>query len=113
MSSISTHILDTARGTPAIGVAITLTKKDSHQWQAIGSGKTNMDGRVPDLCENHPNLSPGTYKMHFDTKPYFTAMNNPVFYPYAEVVFTIDHNKQHYHIPLLLSPFGYSTYRGS
>ena len=113
MSSISTHILDTACGTPASGVSITLTKHDGSQWQAIGSGKTNKDGRVPDLCKDHPNLTVGTYKMHFETKPYFATRNDPVFYPYAEVVFIIDQRQQHYHIPLLLSPFGYSTYRGS
>jgi 5-hydroxyisourate hydrolase len=113
MSSISTHILDTARGTPAAGVAITLYKQESHKWEAIGSGATDNDGRVPDLCKNHPNLSAGTYKMHFDTQQYFSATGDNLFYPYAEVVFIIDQHKQHYHIPLLLSPFGYSTYRGS
>lgn len=113
MSSITTHILDTARGTPAAGVEITLTKQDSDQWKTIGSGKTNADGRIPDLCIDHPSLSEGTYKMRFDTNQYFSNTGDAVFYPYAEVVFIIDHNKQHYHIPLLLSPFGYSTYRGS
>lgn len=113
MSSISTHILDTALGRPAANVSITLSKQDSEHWQTIGSGKTNQDGRVPDLCEYLPSLVAGTYKIHFDTKAYFLSMKNPIFYPYAEVVFMIDYNQQHYHIPLLLSPFGYSTYRGS
>ena len=113
MSTISTHILDITRGTPAAGVVITLTKQRDHQWQTIGSGKTNNDGRVPDLCKDSSHLVPGTYKMHFDTQQYFSATGDTLFYPYAEVVFIIDQSDQHYHIPLLLSPFGYSTYRGS
>lgn len=113
MSSITTHILDTARGTPAAGVEILLTKHDGSQWQSIGGGKTNTDGRIADLCKDHPNLSAGTYKMHFNTQQYFSAVGDAVFYPYAEVVFVISEDNAHYHIPLLLSPFGYSTYRGS
>ena len=113
MSTISTHILDITRGTPAEGVVITLSKQRDHQWQTIGSGKTNNDGRVPDLCKESSDLVAGTYKMHFDTQQYFSATGDTLFYPYAEVVFIIDQSDQHYHIPLLLSPFGYSTYRGS
>lgn len=113
MSSISTHILDTARGTPASGVVITLSKQSNQGWQSIDCGTTNNDGRVPDLCKNQSGLSTGTYKMHFETQKYFSATGDTVFYPYAEVVFIIDQSNQHYHIPLLLSPFGYTTYRGS
>ncbi|MDG2018111.1 MAG: hydroxyisourate hydrolase [Porticoccaceae bacterium] len=113
MSGITTHILDTARGTPASNVAITLSKLEKDQWQPIGSGNTNDDGRITDLCKQQTVLSVGTYKMHFATKQYFSAVGDAVFYPYAEIVFVIDNIDQHYHIPLLLSPFGYSTYRGS
>lgn len=113
MSTITTHILDTARGTPAEGVEIILFSQNDQDWQKIGSGKTDSDGRVKDLYKDRPNLTAGTYKMHFNTTLYFSATGDTLFYPYAEVVFIIDKNDQHYHIPLLLSPFGYSTYRGS
>lgn len=113
MSGITTHILDTARGLPASGVAITLSKLEKGHWQSIGSGETNTDGRISDLCKQPSALSAGTYRMHFDTAQYFSMVGDTVFYPYAEIVFIIDNIDQHYHIPLLLSPFGYSTYRGS
>jgi len=113
MSSISTHILDTARGTPAANVSISLHKQKNDQWKRIGKGRTNTDGRVSDLYEQQSNLSAGVYKMHFKTGDYFSDIGDAVFYPYAEVVFVIGKDTSHYHIPLLLSPFGYSTYRGS
>lgn len=113
MSSISTHILDTARGTPAANVSISLYRQKNDQWNRIGEGKTNSDGRVSDLYDQQSSLSAGVYKMHFATGDYFSAIGDAVFYPYAEVVFVIGKNAAHYHIPLLLSPFGYSTYRGS
>jgi 5-hydroxyisourate hydrolase len=113
MSSISTHILDTARGTPAADVSISLYRLKNNQCDCLGEGKTNTDGRVSDLCEQQSNLSAGIYKMHFASGDYFSAMGDAVFYPYAEVVFVIGKNTAHYNIPLLLSPFGYSTYRGS
>ncbi len=113
MSQISTHILDTALGSPAAGVTITLYQRDGAGWAKIGSGLTNDDGRIPDLCPAGEVLPAGTYRMHFATGAYFDAINAPVFYPWVEVVFHVDGGGQHYHIPLLLSPFGHSTYRGS
>ena len=113
MSQITTHILDIARGAPARGVAITLSQLVDGNWQQVGTGKTNDDGRIPNLCQAGEVLPAGTYQMHFDTAGYFTAMGDPVFYPWADVVFNIGGDGQHYHIPLLLSPFGHSTYRGS
>jgi 5-hydroxyisourate hydrolase len=113
MSSISTHILDTARGIPAPNVSIRLHRLKNDQWDCISEGKTNSDGRVKDIHAPQPNLSAGIYKMHFATGDYFLEAGDEIFYPYAEVVFVIDKNTGHYHIPLLLSPFGYSTYRGS
>ena len=114
MSQITTHILDIARGMPARNVAITLSRlQDDNSWAEVGSGKTNDDGRIPDLCEQGLVLEAGTYQMHFDTAAYFTAVGDPIFYPWADVVFTIGGDGQHYHIPLLLSPYGHSTYRGS
>jgi 5-hydroxyisourate hydrolase len=113
MSQITTHILDTALGSPAPGVPVTLSHRVSGEWVDVGSGRTNKDGRVADLCPEDTTLQPGTYRMHFAVSHYFDANNTSIFYPWAEVVFNIEGDGQHYHIPLLLSPFGYSTYRGS
>ncbi len=113
MSQITTHILDIARGAPARNVSITLSVLNDNSWTEIGTGKTNDDGRIPNLCEADKVMPAGTYQMHFDTAEYFNSVGDPVFYPWADVVFNITGDGQHYHIPLLLSPFGHSTYRGS
>jgi 5-hydroxyisourate hydrolase len=113
MSQITTHILDTALGCPAPGVTITLCHREAGEWRKVGSGQTNADGRVPDLCPEGAVLDAGTYRMHFAISHYFDAIDASVFYPWAEVVFNIEGDGQHYHIPLLLSPYSYSTYRGS
>ena len=113
MSQITTHILDIARGSPAPQVPIALHLLQGQDWFEIGSGITNEDGRIVDLCAAGSILEAGTYRMRFDTGAYFSASGSAVFYPWAEVVFNIGADGQHYHIPLLLSPFGYSTYRGS
>ena len=117
MSTLSTHVLDTARGRPAAGVPITL---DFHRptsglspWQELASGVTNEDGRVKDLLPPGSRLEPGLYRMTFNTSAYFKAQGVRGFYPYVEVVFELTAPGEHYHVPLLLSPFGYSTYRGS
>ncbi|XP_064404869.1 5-hydroxyisourate hydrolase-like [Halichondria panicea] len=112
---ITTHVLDTALGRPASGLPIQLCQvgEDNTTWHIIGSGVTNSDGRCGPLITMEQ-LKPGTYRMHFDTATYFASQNNnQPFYPYAEVVFIIYDTTQHYHIPLLLSPYAYSTYRGS
>ena len=80
-------------------------------WSKINSTVTNEDGRAPALSPDK--LQAGTYRLRFETSPYLHAQGQPVFYPYVEVVFTIDDSGTHYHIPLLMSPFSYSTYRGS
>ena len=113
MSQITTHILDTALGKPAQGVKVVLSAWDHVAWVDIASGITNADGRVVGLLAADRVLSAGTYRMHFAIEGYLKAQNQPVFYPYTDIVFTIEGDVQHYHIPLLLSPFGYSTYRGS
>ena len=113
MSQITTHVLDTARGCAAAGIAITLCKRAGEEWQRVGSGHTDDDGRISDLCPSDTVLEAGTYRMHFATGAYFHNLQVPVFYPWAEVVFCIDGDGQHYHIPLLLAGYGYSTYRGS
>ena len=113
MSQITTHILDIARGAPAQQVPITLSVREGKDWKVIGQGLTNGDGRIGDLCKADTILLAGTYQMHFDTEHYFSAQGDPVFYPWADGIFNIGGDGQHYHIPLLLSPYGHSTYRGS
>ncbi len=112
MSQITTHILDTTRGRPAAGVSITLYEKAGTEWMEVASGITNQDGRIVNLLKEDALLPIGTYKIKFATKEYFKIHGFDVFYPCVEIVFDI-RSKEHYHIPLLLSPFGYSTYRGS
>lgn len=111
MSQITTHILDTSKGKPAEGVTIILYSANNDTWKEIARGITNSDGRIADLIKNGL-LQQGVYKMRFETKEYFDKMEVATFYPYVDIVFDII-TDEHYHIPLLLNPFGYSTYRGS
>ncbi|MBN1210385.1 MAG: hydroxyisourate hydrolase [Myxococcaceae bacterium] len=114
MSTLSTHVLDTQWGRPAAGVPITLEAQEgSGGWRELARGTTNSDGRVRDFLPAGSRLEPGTYRMTFDTAEYFRAHSLKGFYPYVSVVFEIAATDEHYHVPLLLSPFGYSTYRGS
>lgn len=112
MSQITTHILDTSLGKPAAGVQINLQKSDGTNWLTIASGITNSDGRVANLLDKDTLLTPGIYRMFFEIGAYYKALNTKTFYPEVAIVFeTFD--TSHYHVPLLLNPFGYSTYRGS
>src|SRR4051812_32236730 len=111
MSQITTHILDTTTGTPATGVTASLFALEQ-DWLQIAIGVTNQDGRITDLLPAGEVLPAGIYKIRFETKEYFGIQSIDTFYPYVEIVFTIS-SPAHYHIPLLLSPFGYTTYRGS
>lgn len=113
MSQITTHILDTSIGMPASGVPVQLSKAvENSGWDIIAEGTTNEDGRIPGLVDSSTVLSPGIYKLRFETSVYFDQKNTKGFYPYVEVVFELTSTK-HHHVPLLLNPFGYSTYRGS
>lgn len=112
MSPITTHVLDTRSGQPARGLAITLSKLENNKFTELASGHTNDDGRIADLLEKG-SLKPGIYSMHFDTGGYHKNLGIEGFYPEAVINFEIKNVDEHYHIPLLLSPFGYSTYRGS
>jgi len=113
MSQITTHVLDTSKGLPAEGIAIKLFQQTENQWSEIASGATNSDGRISDLLPADQRLSAGIYRMNFNTADYFSAQNEQGFYPYVDIVFELKADATHYHIPLLLSAFGYSTYRGS
>jgi 5-hydroxyisourate hydrolase len=113
MSQITTHVLDVSLGQPAAGVPVTLEiEKAGGQWKELSRGATDGDGRLRHLLEPG-SLAEGTYRLTFDTHTYFESRKTAGLYPQVAVVFRVRDAKQHYHIPLLLSPFGYSTYRGS
>jgi 5-hydroxyisourate hydrolase len=112
MNSITTHVLDTARGTPAAGVSVTLHVHSAGGWQEAGRGITNQDGRVSNLLAGK-NLKAGRYRLTFDTAAYLVRFNVSSFFPEVAILFEVQDANQHYHVPLLLSPFGYSTYRGT
>ena len=112
MGQITTHILDTSAGKPASGVAIELARQDGGGWTTLGTGTTNNDGRA-DPLDDGVTLPAGTYRLRFEIAAYFNARGQECFYPYVEIPFCIAGDGQHYHVPLLLNPFGYSTYRGS
>lgn len=112
-SKISAHVLDTALGRPAADLTVRLEVLDaSGTFVPRGASRTNEDGRVPELLSAHP-LEPRVYRVVFETEPYLLATQQEVFYPRVEVLFRVREGEDHYHIPLLLSPYGYSTYRGS
>jgi len=112
MSQITTHVLDTSLGKPAVGIDVSLEQSANGDWKLIASGKTDTDGRVGDLLGSEEKLVPGIYRINFNTGDYFTSLGLKGFYPFVNIVFeTIDDS--HYHVPLLLNPYGYSTYRGS
>jgi 5-hydroxyisourate hydrolase/2-oxo-4-hydroxy-4-carboxy-5-ureidoimidazoline decarboxylase len=112
MSQLTTHVLDTRVGKPGKDISVRLMQKSGDNWQAIAQGITNADGRVADLLPAEKLLEPGNYKISFDTGAYFAANNIKGFYPEVEIQFTV-FDGSHYHVPLLINPFGYSTYRGS
>ena len=109
MSTLSTHVLDTALGRPAQGIRVTL----ECAGDVVGSGVTDADGRVRDLHKNAASLGQGSYTLTFYVADYFSKAGRESFFPEIVVNFRIDGGAEHYHVPLLLSPFGYSTYRGS
>ena len=109
---LSTHIQDTALGRPAADVKLTLSQKVDDAWQPIGSGTTDVDGRCRTLLGERA-LQAATYRIRFDTEAYFAKQTVSGLYPYVDIAFTVRHAEEHYHIPLLLTPNGYTTYRGS
>ena len=114
MSTISTHILDTSLGRPASGVHVRLDLQNLDEtWSQLAEAWTDEDGRVKPFFLVEAVLSAGNYRLVFDTEAYYSAAHIESFYPQVTVTFRIEDSAQHYHVPLLLSPFGYSTYRGS
>ncbi|MEP7111120.1 MAG: hydroxyisourate hydrolase [Ferruginibacter sp.] len=112
MSQITTHVLDTSKGKPAWGITIVLYEQIAHEWFEIAKGITNKEGRLNNLLQEDEELVLGVYKMAFDLKHYFNSDDIETLYPFVEIIFEIK-TIEHYHLPLLISPFGYSTYRGS
>jgi 5-hydroxyisourate hydrolase len=113
MSGITTHVLDTARGRPASGIAILLEIKRESGWTEVGHALTDADGRARQILPAGSALITGVYRLTFELETYFKEEGIEGFYPIASVVFHVRDANQHYHVPILLSPFGYSTYRGS
>ena len=112
MSQITTHVLDTSLGKPGRNIKIELYRHDKNKWESIALGTTNNDGRISDLLAKDHKLAPGNYKLLFHTADYFNHKGIKTFYPFVEITFETT-DQEHYHVPLLLNPFGYSTYRGS
>lgn len=110
-SHLSTHVLDAAAGHPAAGIAVLLERKDGAGWTELAAGTTDSDGRIADIGPER--LTSGTYRLTFAVADYFAATGTPTFYPEVTVAFAVDSSEQHYHVPVLLSPFAYATYRGS
>jgi len=113
MSQITTHILDTARGCPAAGIAVTLYRGHGDTQEALSAGSTDGDGRIRDLLPDNGPLDAGIYRLHFAVGAYLARHGEDAFYPAVDVTFRLAGTGEHYHVPLLLSPFGYSTYRGT
>jgi 5-hydroxyisourate hydrolase len=111
---ITTHVLDTARGLPAAGIIVILDRRaDDGNWDAVGRGHTDNDGRLETLYPGGGVPVPGVYRLTFDTQSYFDSIDVEAFFPEVVVVFETLAGQTHYHVPLLLGPFGYTTYRGT
>jgi 5-hydroxyisourate hydrolase len=110
-SRVTTHVLDAVTGRPAVGVATVLEQRTEQGWSQLVAGSTDRDGRISDF--GPADLDPGTYRVTFDTGAYFAARGVSGFYPEVAVTFDLTEADAHYHVPLLLSPYAFSTYRGS
>ncbi len=113
MSAITTHVLDISAGKPAAGVTVTLDVHSAEGWKTLAGGTTNADGRLRDLLPEDAPVAPGTYRLRFETAVYFRTRGMESFYPHVEITFQVKDGTQHYHVPLLIAPHGYTTYRGS
>lgn len=114
MAGITTHVLDTAAGRPAASVPVMLeARAASGEWELVGKGETDADGRYRELTKAHV-MRAGEYRITFDTSAYFARLGQRAFfYPRVAIEFVVGDPREHFHVPLLISPFGFSTYRGS
>ena len=111
-SPITVHVLDTSLGKPAAGLTVVLERAEGKEWRQLGTGKTDAQGRIDNLLAKDQPLPIGVCRLTFESGAYFGVTKTKTFYPRITVIFEIDDTTQHYHMPLTLSPFGYSTYRG-
>jgi 5-hydroxyisourate hydrolase len=112
MSEITTHVLDTSRGRPAVGFQVGLQVKSGETWKTLGAGLTDANGRCAGLLGENQ-LQAGTHRLLFNAGGYYRELHIETFYSEISIVFEVSHPETHYHVPLLISPFGYSTYRGT
>ncbi|RLS37196.1 MAG: hydroxyisourate hydrolase [Planctomycetota bacterium] len=112
-STLSTHVLNTTTGKPASGVTVMLQRQAGLDWQEVKRAETDGRGRVSDFYLPGKPLPAGTYRLVFETGKYFKSQGTATFFPRVEILFAIEKTDEHYHVPLLISPYGYSTYRGS
>ena len=110
---LSVHILDLQSGTPTAGVTVTLEQKTGNDWRQLASGVTNAQGRIAEMYPADKTMDKGDYRIVFKTGEHYTRLKQETFFPEIPVQFHVEKTDQHYHIPLLLSPFGFSTYRGN
>ena len=113
INPLSVHVLNLQDGLPSADVAVTLEQRVGDQWTMLGEGVTNTQGRIPALFPAGVAMVRGTYRVTFKTGKWFADHKSPAFFPEIPVIFTADGSVPHYHVPLLLSPYGYSTYRGN
>ena len=110
---LSVHVLNLENGLPSAGVSVTLEQHVGDHWQSLSEGVTNQQGRIAELFPANRSMTPGEYRVVFKTGDYYIKANRETFFPEVPVIFQVKQADQHYHIPLLLSPYGFSTYRGS
>jgi 5-hydroxyisourate hydrolase len=110
---LSVHVLNLQDGLPSAGVEVTLEKQEKAQWKMLNAATTNQQGRITALYPEGESLQKGTYRVTFKTGAWFAKHNAPTFFPEIPVIFNADGTVPHYHIPLLISPYGFSTYRGN
>jgi len=112
MTEITTHVLDTSRGRPAVGFEVGLQFKSGDAWTTLGTARTDGNGRCSGLLGGKA-LEAGTYRLLFNARDYYKELHVETFYSEISIVFEVAHPETHYHVPLLINPFGYTTYRGS
>lgn len=110
---LSVHVLNLQTGSPTSGIEVELDQKQNNNWVKLATGKTDSNGRISALFPEDKKASAGSYRVVFKTGDYYKMSNQKTFFPEIPVEFNMENNGEHYHIPLLLSPFGYSTYRGN
>ena len=113
MSGITTHVLDTSRGRPAAGISVVLEMRAGGDWKRLAEAATDENGRAGNPLASPEVFERGTYRLRFDVVSYFRALRVETFYSEVSITFEVRNPDEHYHVPLLLSPWGYTTYRGS